>query len=309
MLPMVDDRRRGAASSSRTEIHAARASAAWRSAWRTTSTGAAPVHGQARRRQRADHLLRPDRDRRRGRERRRDRRRSTASTACGSAISTCRRRSASRASSSTRTSSTRSTRIARLPQARQGASGGSCPTSPPASTTCGKGFDFICYSGDVWALPGGGARRASTPSGPAPGRPPAERAGEGLSHGEVPRRAERRFQESRRHARPIRASTSRRSTDAGGRGRLRRCGRRRHAGRRPRGLRRADPARARGSTPRSVPADGRLAVVARFGVGYDSVDVAACTEAGIALVITPDGVRRPVAVSILTFMLALTRSC
>jgi Lactate dehydrogenase and related dehydrogenases len=36
------------------------------------------------------------------------------------------------------------------------------------------------------------------------------------------------------------------------------------------------------------------------------VDVAACTEAGIALVITPDGVRRPVAVSIITFMLALT---
>ena len=51
---------------------------------------------------------------------------------------------------------------------------------------------------------------------------------------------------------------------------------------------------------RSVNPDGRLAVVARFGVGYDNVDVAACTEAGIVLVITPDGVRRPVAVSILT---------
>ena len=50
---------------------------------------------------------------------------------------------------------------------------------------------------------------------------------------------------------------------------------------------------------------GRLAVVARFGVGYDNVDVAACTAAGIALVITPEGVRRPVAVSILTFVLAL----
>src|SRR5215211_1828881 len=57
---------------------------------------------------------------------------------------------------------------------------------------------------------------------------------------------------------------------------------------------------------RSIPADGRLAVVARFGVGYDTVDVAACTKAGIALVITPDGVRRPVAVSIVTLMLALT---
>lgn len=56
----------------------------------------------------------------------------------------------------------------------------------------------------------------------------------------------------------------------------------------------------------SVPTSGRLVVVARFGVGYDTVDVDACTEAGIALVITPDGVRRPVAVSIITFMLALT---
>lgn len=57
----------------------------------------------------------------------------------------------------------------------------------------------------------------------------------------------------------------------------------------------------------SVPPDSRLAVVARFGVGYDSVDVPACTEAGIALCITPDGVRRPVAVSILTFILALSQ--
>jgi phosphoglycerate dehydrogenase-like enzyme len=56
----------------------------------------------------------------------------------------------------------------------------------------------------------------------------------------------------------------------------------------------------------SVPKSGRLAVVARFGVGYDTVDVEACTRAGIALVITPDGVRRPVAVSIITLMLALT---
>ena len=56
----------------------------------------------------------------------------------------------------------------------------------------------------------------------------------------------------------------------------------------------------------SVHPNGRLSVVARFGVGYDNVDVPACTEAGIPLVITPDGVRRPVAVSIITLMLALT---
>ena len=51
-------------------------------------------------------------------------------------------------------------------------------------------------------------------------------------------------------------------------------------------------------TPQSIPADGRLALVARFGVGYDSVDVPACTGNDIGLCITPDGVRRPVAVSI-----------
>jgi phosphoglycerate dehydrogenase-like enzyme len=56
----------------------------------------------------------------------------------------------------------------------------------------------------------------------------------------------------------------------------------------------------------SVPKSGRLGVVARFGVGYDTVDVKACTDAGIALVITPESVRRPVAVSIITLMLALT---
>jgi D-3-phosphoglycerate dehydrogenase len=56
---------------------------------------------------------------------------------------------------------------------------------------------------------------------------------------------------------------------------------------------------------RSIPQSGRLAAVARFGVGYDTVDVPACTKAGIAVVITPDGIRRPVAVSVLTLMLAL----
>ncbi len=51
---------------------------------------------------------------------------------------------------------------------------------------------------------------------------------------------------------------------------------------------------------------GRLKVVARFGVGYDNVDVPACTAAGVALTITPEGVRRPVAVAALTLILALS---
>jgi phosphoglycerate dehydrogenase-like enzyme len=56
----------------------------------------------------------------------------------------------------------------------------------------------------------------------------------------------------------------------------------------------------------SIDAGNRLALVARFGVGYDTVDVAACTENAIAVTITPDGVRRPVAVSVIALLLALT---
>ncbi len=56
---------------------------------------------------------------------------------------------------------------------------------------------------------------------------------------------------------------------------------------------------------RSFPKGGRLSMIARFGVGYDNVDVAACDANDVALVITPSGVRRPVAVAILTFVLAL----
>jgi phosphoglycerate dehydrogenase-like enzyme len=50
----------------------------------------------------------------------------------------------------------------------------------------------------------------------------------------------------------------------------------------------------------------RLAVVARFGVGYDTVDVPACTRNGVLLTITPDGVRRPVATAAMAFLLALS---
>jgi len=51
--------------------------------------------------------------------------------------------------------------------------------------------------------------------------------------------------------------------------------------------------------------DRRLKLIARFGVGYDSVDVAACNEHGVMLAITPDGVRRPVAASVMGYVLAL----
>ena len=59
-------------------------------------------------------------------------------------------------------------------------------------------------------------------------------------------------------------------------------------------------------TGESVPSDGKLALVARFGVGYDTVDQEICNQKGIVLTNTPDAVRRPVAVSIMTLMLALS---
>jgi phosphoglycerate dehydrogenase-like enzyme len=51
--------------------------------------------------------------------------------------------------------------------------------------------------------------------------------------------------------------------------------------------------------------DRRLALIARFGVGYDRIDVEACTRGGVLVTITPDGVRRPVAQAVLTLLLAL----
>lgn len=53
--------------------------------------------------------------------------------------------------------------------------------------------------------------------------------------------------------------------------------------------------------------DQRLKLIARFGVGYDSIDVPTCTQAGVLLTIAPDGVRRPVATSALTFVLMLAQ--
>ena len=52
-------------------------------------------------------------------------------------------------------------------------------------------------------------------------------------------------------------------------------------------------------------ADCRLRIVARHGVGYDSVDVAAMTRAGVLVTNTPTAMPRPVATTALTFVLAL----
>lgn len=45
-------------------------------------------------------------------------------------------------------------------------------------------------------------------------------------------------------------------------------------------------------------------IMARFGVGYDNIDLDACTRAGVALTITPDGSQKPVATAALTLLLA-----
>ena len=58
-------------------------------------------------------------------------------------------------------------------------------------------------------------------------------------------------------------------------------------------------------TAESIGSDPRVAVLARYGVGYDTIDIDACTRAGIAVTITPDGVRRPMATAIMTLVLAL----
>lgn len=58
-------------------------------------------------------------------------------------------------------------------------------------------------------------------------------------------------------------------------------------------------------TPASLKGVERLALIARYGVGYENINTTACTENGVLVTIAPDGVRRPMAVVNLTFLLAL----
>ena len=61
-------------------------------------------------------------------------------------------------------------------------------------------------------------------------------------------------------------------------------------------------------TAQSLQGISRLCGIGRCGVGYDNVDLDACTEHGIAVFITPGGVVRPVAESILLLVLALSHN-
>src|SRR6476469_5788702 len=60
--------------------------------------------------------------------------------------------------------------------------------------------------------------------------------------------------------------------------------------------------------PRTASRAWIAAIAARWGVGYDRVDVAAMPRADAVLSITPTGVRRPVAGAILTFAFALSKN-
>jgi phosphoglycerate dehydrogenase-like enzyme len=59
-------------------------------------------------------------------------------------------------------------------------------------------------------------------------------------------------------------------------------------------------------TAASLAQADRLCAIGRCGVGYDNVDLAACTEHDIAVYITPQGVIKPIAESIVLFVLALS---
>ena len=59
-------------------------------------------------------------------------------------------------------------------------------------------------------------------------------------------------------------------------------------------------------TAASLAESDELLIISRFGVGYDSVDVAACTDRNVLLTITPGAVDRPVAEATIGWMLALS---
>lgn len=61
-----------------------------------------------------------------------------------------------------------------------------------------------------------------------------------------------------------------------------------------------------GVTGETVSHADRLLSIGRFGVGYDAVDVDACTEADVLVTITTGAVDRPVAEGTIAWMLALT---
>lgn len=60
--------------------------------------------------------------------------------------------------------------------------------------------------------------------------------------------------------------------------------------------------------PESLVGVTRPAIIARWGVGYDRIDVEAITNSDIVLSITPNAVKRPVSEAIFAFILALAKN-
>lgn len=65
-----------------------------------------------------------------------------------------------------------------------------------------------------------------------------------------------------------------------------------------------------GNAVRAASLEGadRLKVLARFGVGYDTIDLDACSAKGIPVVTTPEGTRRPMAIAAVTLLLAVAHN-
>ena len=127
------------------------AGAAWRSASRTTAIARADP-GQARRGQPQDHAVRPDRDPPGGRERRRDRRGRRRRLPVGRAVrSQLLARHPGQFEHRDFTDAIAT--VAKACRRHDKALGRLVPTVEDA-VALPAGFDFLCYSGDVWALQG-----------------------------------------------------------------------------------------------------------------------------------------------------------
>ena len=297
MLPMVNDAEEARAHPRLHEVRARRASAAWRWASRTTSTGAVPCWTSSPPPTRAPPSS--------------PRSRPAPGVENADAIAALdgvdclwvghfdlsAARWASPASSSTRTSWTRSTRSCSACRKHGKATGRLVPDVATGADYNAKGFDFICYSGDVWAY------QAAVKAGVDGIR--AACGGAQVTRFKVALSGDfRKADGSPTYPSFDLSPLDRRPERRAG---LCRRGRRRHAGRGARGLRRADPAGAqvhRRQRARRRQARGRGPLRRRLRQRRRRRPA---PTAGIALVITPDGVRRPVAVSILTFILALSQ--
>ena len=59
-------------------------------------------------------------------------------------------------------------------------------------------------------------------------------------------------------------------------------------------------------SPHSFDNSEQLLAILRVGVGYDKIDLSAATDAGVMLCITPKSCRRPMALTVITYLLALS---